>query len=164
MATIHDRHNPSRKVTVQETGELAVIPKIDGLIVSSANGLPVDVITSVLPSGISVSSKQDSTISELQGVNSSLSPGGVGLNGAVTLVSGSTAYSIPASAPTENYVIVLYNGSDTDMFVGYENSNANGLLFPSGGRMSFDLGANQVVYAYCGSAGKILSYSLKKIK
>ncbi|GBD90294.1 hypothetical protein BMS3Abin04_01011 [bacterium BMS3Abin04] len=91
-------------------------------------------------------------------------PAGTGSNGSITLTNADTAYSIPASAPTENYVIVLYNGSDTDMYVGYENSNANGLLLPSGGRMSFDLGANQVVYAYCGSAGKILSYSLKKIK
>ena len=91
-------------------------------------------------------------------------PFGTGSNGSITLTLINTAYSIPASAPTENYVIVLYNGSDTDMYVGYENSNSNGLLLPSGGRMSFDLGANQVVYAYCGSAGKILSYSLKKIK
>ena len=50
------------------------------------------------------------------------------------------------------------------MFVGFQNTNANGIPIPAGGNMSFDLGASQQVYAYCASAGKVLTYTLKELK
>jgi len=90
-------------------------------------------------------------------------PSGTGDNGSVTLTNADTAYSVPSTAPTSNYTIILYNSSDTDMYVGYENSNSNGIELPSGGRMSFDLGSGQQVYTYCGTSGKVLTYSLKEI-
>ncbi len=90
-------------------------------------------------------------------------PIGTGSNGSVTLTSANTAYAIPATASTKNHIIILYNGSDTDMFVGYENSNANGILLATGKTREFDLGADQQVYAYCASAGKVLTYSYKEL-
>jgi len=90
-------------------------------------------------------------------------PSGTGTNGSVTLTSASTAYAVPATASTKNHSLIIYNGADTDMYVGYQNTNANGILLPSGGVMNFDLGANQCVYAYCGSAGKVITFSYKEI-
>lgn len=105
---------------------------------------------------VSSEEKQDNIIN-------SKYPSGVSSNGSVTLTLSSTSYQVPQTIPTSNYTIVLYNGSDTDMYVGYENSNINGIELPAGGRISFDIGANNSIYAYCGTAGKILTYSLKEI-
>ncbi len=104
--------------------------------------------------------KQDNIITKLDEVSF---PTGAGTNSTRTLTDADTSYSVPTTAPTKNYVLVLYNGSDTDMFWGYEDSNANGILLPSGGRVNLDLGANQQIYCYCGSAGKVLTYSLKEL-
>lgn len=104
--------------------------------------------------------KQDNIITKLDEISF---PTGTGTNSTRTLTDADTSYSVPTTAPTKNYVLVLYNGSDTDMYWGYENSNANGILLPSGGRVNLDLGANQQIYCYCGSAGKVLTYSLKEL-
>lgn len=90
-------------------------------------------------------------------------PIGTGSNGSVTLTSANTAYAIPATASTKNHILILYNGSDTDMFVGYENTNANGILLATGKTREFNLGISQQVYAYCASAGKVLTYSYKEL-
>lgn len=90
-------------------------------------------------------------------------PIGAGSNGSKTLTLANTAYAVPAVASTKNHIIILYNGSDTDIFVGYQNTNANGILLPAGGKMAFDLGISQRLYAYCASAGKILTYSYKEL-
>ena len=90
-------------------------------------------------------------------------PAGSGVNGSVTLTLANTAYAVPAVAAAGKHVMVLYNGSDTDMYVGFQNSNASGILLPVGGVMTIDLGASQQMYAYCGSAGKVLTYSYKLV-
>jgi hypothetical protein len=90
-------------------------------------------------------------------------PAGASANGTVTLTLATTAYSIPASASAKSNVLIIYNGSDTDMYIGYDTLTSGGILLPSGGVMNFDLGANQVIYAYCGSAGKIINYTYKEI-
>ncbi len=90
-------------------------------------------------------------------------PAGSGSNGSVTLTNADTAYAVPSSAPTEKYVLVLYNGSDTDIYWGYENSNSNGIILEAGEKVSLDLGANQQIYCYCGSAGKVITYSYKEV-
>lgn len=90
-------------------------------------------------------------------------PVGTGTNGSVTLTNADTIYAVPSSAPTANYVLVLYNGSDTDMFWGYQNSNANGILFRSGATATFDIGANQQIYTYCSSGSKVITYTTKEI-
>jgi len=90
-------------------------------------------------------------------------PAGAGSNGTVTLTNATTAYSIPATASTKKHTLIVYNGSDTNMYIGYATLTIGGILLPAGGVMNFDLGANQGIFAYCGSAGKILNYSYKEI-
>lgn len=106
--------------------------------------------------------KQDDIIAELNGL--ALYPDGTGANGTVTLTSSSTAYAVPSGTPpTDRYVLVMYNGSDTDMYFGYVTLTTGGILLPAGGIATLNLGANQVMYVYCLSAGKIINYSLKEI-
>jgi hypothetical protein len=89
-------------------------------------------------------------------------PEGTGSNGAVTLTDANTSYAIPSVAPTTSFRINLYNGSDTSIFVGYEDTNANGAELPPGDTLEDNLGAGQQLYAYCASAGKILTYTYKE--
>lgn len=91
------------------------------------------------------------------------SPSGAGANGTVTLTLASTAYQIPASTPVTAYTIIFYNGSDSDMYFGFATLTTAGILVPSGGTMTVDLGANQAMFAYCLSVGKIINYSYKLI-
>jgi hypothetical protein len=88
-------------------------------------------------------------------------PAGTGSNGTVTLTDASTAYSVPATASTSNHVLTLYNGSDTDMFWGFATLTTGGILLPAGGTLTVNLGANQNLFVYCASAGKVINYSLK---
>jgi len=104
--------------------------------------------------GVATEAKQDEMI------NSNY-PSGTASNGTLTLTNADTAYSI--TAPTSNYVLIVYNGSDTDMYMGYATLTIGGILLPAGGTMNFNLGANQTIYFYCTSAGKVLNYSLKEI-
>ena len=90
-------------------------------------------------------------------------PSGTGSNGSVTLTSADTAYAVPSTASTSNHVLILYNGSDTDMYWGYQNSNSNGILLASGKTIALNLGANDQVYAYCGSASKSITYTYKEV-
>lgn len=88
---------------------------------------------------------------------------GSGTNGTITLTNATTAYAVPASASNKSHTLIVHNGSDTDMYVGYATLTTGGILLPSGGVMNFDLGANQGIFAYCGSAGKILNWTYKQI-
>jgi hypothetical protein len=88
---------------------------------------------------------------------------GAGSNGAVTLTDANTAYAVPTVAPTKSYRITLNNKGDTSIFVGYQNSNANGVEIPPGDSAYDNLGAGQQLYAYCGSAGKVLTYTYKEV-
>ena len=90
-------------------------------------------------------------------------PAGSGSNGSVTLTSANTAYAVPASAPTEKYVLILYNDSGSDIYFGYENSNSNGMLMEDGDKVAFDLGANQQIYCYSATAGVSIKYSYKEV-
>lgn len=106
--------------------------------------------------GLATEAKQDDQIN-------AQFPGGTGDNGSVTLTSANTAYAVPATAPTSNYVLVLYNGTAYDMYWGYENSNANGILLPAGGRATLDVGANDTVYCYCATASQAITFTYKTI-
>ena len=90
-------------------------------------------------------------------------PAGAGANAGITLTNANTAYSAPASSPTKAYILALYNGSDTDMYWGFATLTSGGILLPSGGTLSLNLGANQGLFAYCTSAGKVLSITYKLI-
>lgn len=107
----------------------------------------------------STESKQDSIIQAIDRAY----PAGTGSNDSVTLTSANTAYAVPASAPSSKYVLILYNGSDTDIYYGFQNSNANGILLPPDGKVAVNLGASQAMYAYCASAGKVITYSYKEV-
>ena len=96
-------------------------------------------------------------------VNETIFPIGSGVNGIVTLTSSATAYAIPTTASTKNHNIILYNGSDTTIFIGYQNTNANGIPILAGKTMEFKLGINQQLYGYCASSGKIMTYSYKEL-
>lgn len=93
----------------------------------------------------------------------SIRPEGTGSNGTVTLTLANTAYAIPTVAPTTAYRVNLYNGDDTEIFIGYGNTNANGIPLYPGDKTEDDIGASQQLYAYCASAGKVLTYTLKEV-
>jgi len=114
---------------------------------------------------LATEAKQDDTITAIGNIASpeAIYPVGSGSNGSVTLTDAATAYAVPATASTEKHVLVLYNGSDTDIYWGFANSNSNGLLLPPDGKASMNMGVSQQVYAYCASAGKAITYSYKEI-
>jgi hypothetical protein len=90
-------------------------------------------------------------------------PSGMDSNNTITLINANTAYAVPTIASTKNHVLILYNGSDADMYWGYATLITGGILLASGATMSINLGANQTIFMYCGSAGKILNTTYKEI-
>lgn len=90
-------------------------------------------------------------------------PVGTGANGSVTLTSANTAYAVPTSAPTGSYKITIYNGSDSVLYIGYQNTNSNGIPLSQGETLESELGASQQLYAYCASASKALTYVTKLV-
>ena len=106
--------------------------------------------------GLATSAKQDDII------NNSY-PTGTGSNGIVTLTNANTAYAVPSTAPTGKYELNLYNGSGSDIYVGYENINTGGSLITTGGTARILLGANQQVYCYSATVGVSVNYSYKEI-
>lgn len=98
--------------------------------------------------------KQDAIITAVK------NPSGTASNGTVTLTSASTAYAIPTSAPTTDYTMIVYNGSNSDMYLGFATLTTGGILLPAGGTLTVDIGASKTLFAYCTSAGKIANYSL----
>lgn len=135
--------------------------------VSSANPMPVSGVfyPAIQPVSGTVAVNVGLTDDELRNtpieVSSSLS--GASTNGTVTLTNANTAYAIPATGIAANHTLMIYNGSDTDIFIGFATLTSGGILLPSGGVLTCDLGANQVIYGYCASAGKIVNYSTKKV-
>jgi hypothetical protein len=92
-----------------------------------------------------------------------LYPVWTGSNWAVTLTLANTAYAIPTVAPTWSYRINIDNQSDTSIFIGYENTNANWIELPPWDVLEDELWLSQQLYAYCASAWKVLTYSTKLI-
>lgn len=87
---------------------------------------------------------------------------GTGADTTITLTNADTAYAVPASAPTTDYVLVLSNQSDTNMTWGFQNTGTLGnILTSSTGLVSMRLGGGQVIYTRCSSGGKVLNYSTK---
>jgi hypothetical protein len=79
------------------------------------------------------------------------------VSGVLTLTNATTAYRIPSSEQSARRVLILYNGSDTDMYIGASDvTTSTGVLLSAGATMSIGAGAN--LYAICASAGKILRY------
>lgn len=79
------------------------------------------------------------------------------VSGTLTLTLATTAYLIPASEQAGRRQLILYNGSDTDMFIGASTVTVdNGILLAAGGTMTIDAGPG--LYAVCAGAGKVLRY------
>ena len=95
--------------------------------------------------------------------------GGVMINGGdgakndttITLTSATTAYQIPATPIATPHLLILYNSSDTDMFIRFTTGTTNGWGLGTGQSMTIDMGASEKLFAYCASAGKILKYSTR---
>jgi len=90
-------------------------------------------------------------------------PAGTGDEENKILTNADTAYAIPTSAPSEKYVLVAYNISDTDMYWSYKNSTSGGIILETGEKVAICLGANQQVYVWCGGADKTVNLSWKEI-
>ena len=89
-------------------------------------------------------------------------PTGTSANGTTTLTLADTAYAVLSSPPAARFVLNVSNISDTNIYIGYANSNSGGILLKAnGGSAEILLGASQTPYAYCASAGKVLSYTYK---
>lgn len=77
------------------------------------------------------------------------------LHGAITLTDADTVYKLPASEQSGRLILVIYNISDTTVYIGGSGvATTDGMPLASTKYMVVPASAN--VYAVCGSAGKIL--------
>ncbi len=86
---------------------------------------------------------------------------GAGTDTTFTLTLANTAYAIPESPPSDYYTLIICNVSDTDVYFRFTSGTTGGIKIATGIVLSIDLGANQQVYVYCGSAGKVINLSHK---
>lgn len=87
---------------------------------------------------------------------------GTGVDTTITLTTLNTQYTVPASVPTTDYVLVLSNQSDTNILWGFQSSGTLGnLLLATSGLASMRLAGGQVIYVRCASSDKVLNYSTK---
>ena len=77
------------------------------------------------------------------------------LSSAITLTTANTAYLLPASEQAARITLVIYNSSDTTVYIGGSGvTTAAGMPLASSKYMVIPASAN--VYAVCGSASKTL--------
>ena len=93
---------------------------------------------------------------------------GTGSDLSLTLTSADTAYQCPAigSVPTKDYVLDIYNSSDSSVYWGWTSSiagtSALRRLISSGGTLNIDMASGQSIYLVCASAGKVVAYGTKQ--
>ncbi len=108
-----------------------------------------DVTVSNPITGFSTSVKQDDIITELSALDTVKTT-------ALTLTTLNTAYLLPASEQADRRSLIIYNVSDTDVYLGDSSvTTTNGILLVSGGEMSLDVASG--LYAICGTSGKIVN-------
>ena len=74
----------------------------------------------------------------------------------VTLTTADTAYKLPATEQADRRSIILYNGSDTDIYYGGSNvTTSNGILLASGAEVSLDISSG--LYAVCSEDNKTIN-------
>jgi hypothetical protein len=88
---------------------------------------------------------------------------GIGTDEIFTLTNANTAYAIPVNPPPQNYSLIIYNASDTDIYFRFTPGTTAGIKIAPESSLSIDLGANQQVYVYCEGAGKTINLSYKII-
>lgn len=99
--------------------------------------------------GLATSAKQDSIIAELEALSASVTT-------ALTLTTINTAYKMPASELAGRRLLVIYNVSDTSVYIGSSAvTTTTGILLAAGGVMNID--NEKDLYAICGTAGKIIN-------
>jgi hypothetical protein len=75
---------------------------------------------------------------------------------AVTLTTLNTAYLLPASEQVSRKVIIIYNVSNTAIYIGNSSvTTATGIMLPASGTMTMD--SESGLYAICGTSGKIVN-------
>jgi len=90
-----------------------------------------------------------SQITNLKGMTSPTST-------AVTLTTADTAYKLPSSELANRKTIIIYNSSDTNVYIGSSGiTTSTGVLLPPEGQMSLD--CEKDLYAVCGTSGKIVN-------
>jgi hypothetical protein len=104
----------------------------------------------------------------LGGIFGSFVPQKLGLSGTgtdttFTLTNANTAYAVPESPPTDFYTLIICNDSDTAIYFRFTEGTTAGVKIAPGSSLSVDLGPNQKVYVYCGTAGKTINLSYKII-
>jgi len=80
----------------------------------------------------------------------------------LTLTNATTAYACPASPPTKQYQLFIYNASDTDIYCRLTTGTTGGFIIPAGRTFVKEMGASNSLYLYCGSAGKIVNVSYEE--
>lgn len=109
------------------------------------------VIGSTLPTGASTSANQTdgSQVTKIKGLSSPIST-------AITLTTLNTAYKLPSSELTNRKTILIYNISDTNVYIGGSTvTTTNGILLSNGEKMAVDCESD--IYAICGTSGKIIN-------
>jgi len=75
---------------------------------------------------------------------------------ALTLTTADTAYLIPTSELSKRRTLVIYNISDTNIFIGDSGvTTTNGILIATGGEKTLNVESG--LYAVCGTNGKIIN-------
>ena len=99
--------------------------------------------------GLATSAKQDTIIGEVEALASPTTT-------ALTLTTENTQYKMPASELANRRLLVIYNVSDTDVYIGSSSvTTTNGILLETGGTMTVD--CEKDLYAVCGTASKIIN-------
>jgi hypothetical protein len=88
---------------------------------------------------------------------------GAGVDTQFTIANANTAYAIPPTPPNDYYTLLLYNSSDSDVFVRFTSGTVNGIKITSGSVFSIDLGPNQQIYVYSPLANTTINLSYKII-
>jgi hypothetical protein len=88
---------------------------------------------------------------------------GDGTDTTFTLINANTAYAIPENPPTKDYTLVIYNDSDTAIYFRFTEGTTAGIKIAPGTSFVIDLGPNQQVYVYCGTARITINLSYKVI-
>jgi len=160
----------------QDTGNTALFSILAKLTSDPATQTTLAAILAKMISAPSTEAKQDTGNTSLASIKTNTDkiptspstkddnyPSGTGTDTSVTLTNATTAYSVPSSAPAKNYLLTLHNGSDTDIYIRETTGTTLGFLLPAGGVYVRNMGANCNLFAYCGSAGKVLNVSYRLI-
>ena len=133
--------------------DVIVVSKPDGTVINPAteDGKLADIKTNTdkIISAPATESKQDDIISEVK-------PLSVPVTTSLTLTTADTSYKMPPTELTNRRLLVIYNASDTAVYIGSSSvTTSNGIIIESGGVMTID--SEKDLYAVCGVGGKTIN-------